>query len=1242
MDKTVKKYYWIGSIAGFFLALLLAIFIIAPRLVDSEWLKGKVQAELSSQLQGDITFQTAKLRFSPLPNIVLDNLSIEMPGLLSAKVDALEVYPVLLPLLTGKVQIDEVQLNQPQMSILLPDSAVRETPEHEPRYTEWLEFTSNQLLSLVKLIPGIEIELYGGSIELVDKDQTLFFFKNINGEIEVEKENLTIDLGYSSNVADSIKFYASLSPSPLRGKGKINLEKISAKAASNYFLPNLKALLDEKFSSLHMAFTIDPEKGLSAELKATDPEITVKYKEESIALQGKILAASLQVTGDKTLITIDDLILTNPQLQLSGTLLLDRSQPLYDINLQGKDIDVQSSHEVLPKIISAMYGDLPVVNDIFDYMRGGIIPTASFQVKGKSPDEISTLENMTVRGRLDQGIIHIQDYDLNLENVSGDTVIAKGILECTNVSARMRGATASNSSLKIGLMGEDDDPFHLDLQLDADLAEVPPVLKKIVSNEAFLEYMARLTKVSGSAQGRLVLGDNFKTINTRVDVDRMDFSANYAKVPYPITVSSGKLLYEGDEIKLQDLAGKVGKSSFANLTGTQNWKAETLMEIKSGNFKVELDQVYEWVTSVEEFQDHLEDIKSVSGVADVSFHRLTGPILEAQKWDYEALITFENATAEISLLPEAVTLRSGNAIFSPNKIDFNALQATVFDSTFSVTGELTGSRGYNLGADLTIDGVVNHDASRWLSEQMDMPPGVYLQTPYTLSNARFAWQDDTSIGFNGDFTFKSGPRAALDFTWQDEVLTIKKLSVQDEVSQADFSLTSKERTAEFTFSGKLDRSTLEKIIKREKYALGGWLQGDFEAHVFLDDPTASSVKGTIEGEDFVLPMLLEDPVHIRKISLEASDNLLHLKDLDFNLHNNEFISQGTIKTFEEEFEVDVDLTIEKLVWEEIKGFLPENKDKKESKESDQAQAWNLPIHGSVRFKADMFTFGEYVLQPVVATFDLDDNSVEMNVTQADLCGISLPGSLQLTPGDLSLNIKPLAENQDMQKTIDCFHPEKFQMTGSYGLVGALTASGTAKPIAETLQGEIKFKAKNGTIYQQRILSSVFSYLNLTDLFRLKLPSLDGREELQYKKLTADMALNNGKLEIKEAFLDSEAIDLITQGHINYVQKKINIVVLVVASKTVSKVTDKIPIVRRLTGSGSLFSVPVRVAGDLDSPSVLVLSPTALGSNIMRILKKTFTGSVSFAEVEAGKPSDDKSEDKPADKEPTEEGPPEKE
>ena len=42
MVKGSKKIYWIGAVAAFLLALLLALAVIVPRVVDSVWLKETV------------------------------------------------------------------------------------------------------------------------------------------------------------------------------------------------------------------------------------------------------------------------------------------------------------------------------------------------------------------------------------------------------------------------------------------------------------------------------------------------------------------------------------------------------------------------------------------------------------------------------------------------------------------------------------------------------------------------------------------------------------------------------------------------------------------------------------------------------------------------------------------------------------------------------------------------------------------------------------------------------------------------------------------------------------------------------------------------------------------------------------------------------------------------------------------------------------------------------------------------
>lgn len=61
------------------------------------------------------------------------------------------------------------------------------------------------------------------------------------------------------------------------------------------------------------------------------------------------------------------------------------------------------------------------------------------------------------------------------------------------------------------------------------------------------------------------------------------------------------------------------------------------------------------------------------------------------------------------------------------------------------------------------------------------------------------------------------------------------------------------------------------------------------------------------------------------------------------------------------------------------------------------------------------------------------------------------------------------------------------------------------------------------------------------------------------------------------------------------------VVLVSPFSTVNWILRHIPLVGRLM-SGNLVSVPVRVSGDLADPEVTFLSPTAVGSRLIELLK----------------------------------------
>jgi hypothetical protein len=63
-----------------------------------------------------------------------------------------------------------------------------------------------------------------------------------------------------------------------------------------------------------------------------------------------------------------------------------------------------------------------------------------------------------------------------------------------------------------------------------------------------------------------------------------------------------------------------------------------------------------------------------------------------------------------------------------------------------------------------------------------------------------------------------------------------------------------------------------------------------------------------------------------------------------------------------------------------------------------------------------------------------------------------------------------------------------------------------------------------------------------------------------KSLLANGDLSSGKLFIKELALDSSAMDLVSQGEIDFVHQRIDLVVLVAPLKQVNWIVKHIPII----------------------------------------------------------------------------------
>jgi hypothetical protein len=290
-----------------------------------------------------------------------------------------------------------------------------------------------------------------------------------------------------------------------------------------------------------------------------------------------------------------------------------------------------------------------------------------------------------------------------------------------------------------------------------------------------------------------------------------------------------------------------------------------------------------------------------------------------------------------------------------------------------------------------------------------------------------------------------------------------------------------------------------------------------------------------------------------------------------------------------------------LDWNHVKQVLAASEGNGAAERS--GQLWPPPLEGTLRVKAESFTHREYTWRPFHAEVLFSpEETIHVSITRADLCGISTPGTITTSPAGLQKSLTPSASNRELAPTLACLWNREGLMSGTFDLKGELSARGDIADLPESLQGNLHFTAKDGRIYRFGLLAKIFAFLNLTEIFRGRVPDLL-QEGFAYNSIETDGKLQGGRLVMDEGTIDGASMNIAWQGNVDFVKNQIDMTVLVAPLKTVDTIIGRIPLLGDILG-GNLVSIPVRVTGDLSDPTVTPLSPSAVGSELLGIMRRT--------------------------------------
>ena len=99
--------------------------LLLPWLVDSRLTKDKISSELEKTIAGRSVFGRILFVWFPRPHVVIEDFQVSFSDETAAAIQSAKIYPSVFHLLTGRVVVREMFLEQPRIRTRMPASSTQ-------------------------------------------------------------------------------------------------------------------------------------------------------------------------------------------------------------------------------------------------------------------------------------------------------------------------------------------------------------------------------------------------------------------------------------------------------------------------------------------------------------------------------------------------------------------------------------------------------------------------------------------------------------------------------------------------------------------------------------------------------------------------------------------------------------------------------------------------------------------------------------------------------------------------------------------------------------------------------------------------------------------------------------------------------------------------------------------------------------------------------------------------------------
>jgi AsmA-like C-terminal region len=1207
------------------LALLFLIFVgLAPRFLRLDEVQKRVTSQISKSLGANLTVEKMEWGWLPLPNLTLTGARIT-----ETQYDLFLTQAKLYPhwqLILGETQkIGKIILESPKIHIKKTSFE-----KGTPAATSGLN-----LPETVLTVKNGELK-----VEAIEEYSDIFntgplTFTDIGGKLKLMEQKVEVDLQAAAPFSKNISLLGDFSIPEKKYRFALDTRDLKLHKSVKAFLKG-SLIPVESTARLSGSVTGVGLEDIEGNLHGTLPCFNVKPQDKEVLLTCGFADLKFLKLGPLMRLDINDLEIKDPQVNLSGH--VERrlapvntsekstvSEPVWTLDLTGSDLNLTSIRQ---KILT-LWPENKTARIVCDVVLGGRAKSAAYRFSGPTAD-FKNLDAMIIEADVLNADIFVPYADLDLTRASGPIQIKDSILTGKNLKAQLGNSYGRNAELYLEL-AKHHHGFKLDIDIDADLKDLMPVLAHLVKHDGFQRQLTKFSEVSGRAAGALRLGDNFQKLEPRVVVENMELTARYEPIPEKIVIDSGTLHLEPGKVSWQKTKGHIGRQNIAAASGEVSWQSGPgFLNITEMQAQLDGTSLLAMLKQTDVLPPQISTkLSSLNGLIEVTRGFLRGPAQDPHAWKYELELTSSGLTLESPLLSEPARTEQISATVNNNEVDFQRSTLHFLDQSFDLKGLLKHQHLQNWHGTIEFNGPIENRLTQWIKSKGWFPDSFRPRIPCTLKNFKVGWQgQDVTVSGTILKGVKGGslPMAKLDYENTPEHFHLNELSFFAPGEQgrlkAEFWRSSPKKII-FSWQGFVNAENIDALFEHSPLTTGTF-SGDLEIHYFPDQPVKTRFIGLLKTNALFLKAKDDgEPVIITNLEMTGLGKQLTISSLALDIGSEKINGSGQIMAEKDILQLDLALNspfLSKQTLTRLSQAIQASKNiipGQTFPQKETSKASTLDFNGRIGFNFDTFTLDRqtnlpydgarsvsYVLKDVHGDFQLaPENISRTEIFSANLCGLDFKGSWF---SDSNLGEKfqfstPTDETLRLENVLPCLGVQQNIVEGEFTLQANLM-----KESNTWYDGNIYLKSSQGRILRLKTLSRIFKIVNITDLFEEQVKSTD-KKGFPFSQMTIDTHIEDNNLIVDRAIIRGEGLNLFARGHIDLADYDADLALLVAPFKTFDTIISKVPIIGGpIMGEyGSRVNIPVAIKGPISDPIITPLHPEAVGEALLNIVKDTF-------------------------------------